>query len=62
MAKVVNLRMARKRKSRAVREADAEQNRVLHSIPMKQRKLKQDQIRLEQSRLDGHEIESQKDK
>ena len=56
MSNVVNLRMARKQKSRKEREATAEQNRALHSIPKKQRDLKKAQSKLEQARLNGHEI------
>ncbi|MFK5980714.1 MAG: DUF4169 family protein [Rhizobiaceae bacterium] len=54
MANIVNLRMARKRKSRKEREIEAEQNRALHSIPKRERDLKKAQSKLEQSRLDGH--------
>ncbi|MBL4726348.1 MAG: DUF4169 family protein [Rhizobiaceae bacterium] len=54
MADVVNLRMARKRKSRKEREVQADQNRTLHSIPKRERDLKKAQTQLEKSRLDGH--------
>ncbi|MBL4891380.1 MAG: DUF4169 family protein [Rhizobiaceae bacterium] len=46
--------MARKRKSRKEREVRAEQNRAIHSIPKRERDLKDAQAQLEKSRLDGH--------
>ncbi|PCI05479.1 MAG: hypothetical protein COB78_02440 [Hyphomicrobiales bacterium] len=54
MTNIVNLRMARKRKSRNEREVRAEQNRALHSIPKRERDLKEARLQLEKSRLDGH--------
>ena len=56
MGEVVNLRMARKRASRKIREDEASANRALHSIPGKLRREARDERAVEDRRLEGHRI------
>jgi len=57
MARIINLRTARKRKNRQRAEKDAEGNRVLHSIPKKQRDAAKQRALSERHRLEGHRLE-----
>ena len=57
MGEVVNLRMARKRASRKIREDEASANRALHSIPGKLRRRAREERSTEERRLDGHRRE-----
>ena len=54
MGDVVNLRMARKRKARGEREAQAEQNRITHGVSRAERALTGNTRSLEAARLSGH--------
>ncbi|MCV0396484.1 MAG: DUF4169 family protein [Rhizobiaceae bacterium] len=57
MAEIVNLRMARKARARAEREADAERNRIAHGLTRVER-VKAAAERAAGSRaLDGHRRE-----
>lgn len=57
MAGIVNLRMARKRRARAEREAQADRNRLEHGVPKALTEKAQAERRLAQQALDGHRRE-----
>ena len=57
MAKIVNLRMARKRNARAEKERKADENRAAHGLPKAERqRLKAEGDRAKTS-LDSHRLE-----
>ncbi len=62
MAEIVNLRMARKRLARKAKEATAQDNRVLSSIPGKLRRREEEIRRIEQARHEGNRIERPEDR
>ncbi|MBZ8135222.1 DUF4169 family protein [Afifella sp. IM 167] len=54
MAEIVNLRMARKAKARAIKEAAAEESRVRHGLSRAER-LAADRVRQQETRhIEGH--------
>ena len=57
MAEIVNLRQVRKRKARADKEADAEQNRVAHGLSKTERRKTKDARSRAEQRLDGKHLE-----
>ncbi|MBC8036505.1 MAG: DUF4169 family protein [Rhizobiales bacterium] len=57
MADIVNLRLQRKRKARAVKESEATANRAKFGTPKGERKLAQAKRDREEKHLDDHEIE-----
>ena len=57
MAEIVNLRMARKRAARKAKEATAQENRALSSIPGRQRRREDAIRRIEETRHEGNRIE-----
>jgi hypothetical protein len=57
MAKIVNLRLARKRKERKTDEAAAAENRVRHGASRAERAGEVKRREAETKRLDGHEVE-----
>lgn len=56
MAEVVNLRLARKAKARAGREADAAANRAAHGRPKAERDLAEARAELEIRRVEAHRL------
>jgi hypothetical protein len=54
MAEIVNLRMARKQRSRANREVEAARNRAAFGRPASERKASKITASNEQNRLDAH--------
>ncbi|MFZ1813923.1 MAG: DUF4169 family protein [Rhizobiaceae bacterium] len=62
MAEIVNLRMARKRTARASKEAEAEHQRALHSLPARTRKQATRESRRAEQQLDGLQREPDKRK
>ena len=57
MAEIINLRRARKAKSRADEAARADDNRVVFGRPKKQKTLQQRRTVLETDRHEGHRLE-----
>jgi hypothetical protein len=57
MVEVINLRRARKAKSRAEKEKTAEANRIAHGTPKALRKLSETQKNKTEQRLAGHRLE-----
>ena len=57
MGEIVNLKLARKRKAREVKEVEASANRAKFGTPKAQRKLTEAEQDLELKRLDSHKIE-----
>ncbi len=54
MGEILNLRMARKRKARAEREAEAAKNRVAHGLNRAEKQLAESRRALQIARLDAH--------
>ena len=54
MAEIVNLRMARKRKARAGREAEAAENRVLHGRSKAEKERDRANGEKDRNFIDGH--------
>lgn len=54
MAEIVNLRLVRKARTRAERQAEAERNRLLHGRPKAERRLSASEREAAERRLDGH--------
>jgi hypothetical protein len=54
--KLINLRLERKRKTRAVARDKADANAARHGRPKAARTLRSAQDKLEQRRLDGHRL------
>lgn len=54
MAEIVNLRMARKKRAREAREAEASQNRIAFGRPKAEREAAALQARADKAHLDGH--------
>ena len=54
MGEIVNLRMVRKRKARAEREAAAEQSRLSHGLNRAQKQLAESRRALQIAKLDAH--------
>ena len=61
MAEIVNLRRARKAKTRAEKEKAADANRVLHGTPKAVRKLSEAQKNKAEQRLADHRLEKNED-
>jgi len=57
MAEIINLRRARKAKTKAEKDKTAEANRVLHGTPKHLRKLSDAQKDKADQRLSGHRLE-----
>lgn len=54
MGEVLNLRQARKRKARAERDREAQENRVRHGLPGHEKRRQRSQRGLDETRLDGN--------
>ncbi|CAN7292978.1 DUF4169 family protein [Bosea sp. LjRoot237] len=61
MAKIVNLRRARKARDRATAEAQAAQNRIEFGRTKAERKLTEAEKTLAERRLEGHRLTDDKD-
>jgi hypothetical protein len=61
LAEIVNLKRARKAKSRAEKEKTAEANRIAHGTPKVLRKLSKAQENKAEQRLAGHRLEKSED-
>ncbi len=57
MGEILNLKLHRKRKARAVRESEAAANRTKFGSAKDDRKLTDAKRELESKRLDGHKLE-----
>jgi hypothetical protein len=57
MAEIVNLRLARKRKAEAEKQAEAAGNRAAFGRPKRERKLTEAERRRETKKLDGHKLD-----
>jgi Domain of unknown function (DUF4169) len=60
MAEIVNLRRARKEKSRAAKDERAEENRARFGVPKKERELTKARTALGEKALEAHRLESDK--
>ncbi|MGH6926555.1 MAG: DUF4169 family protein [Propylenella sp.] len=57
MSEIVNLRQARKRKRRAVKEREAAANRAAHGVPSAEKRAARATEALAEKRLEGHRRE-----
>jgi hypothetical protein len=62
MAEIVNLRRARKAKTRREKETEAEANRAKFGTPAAVRKLNEAREELAAKRIDAHRIETENEK
>lgn len=58
MAEIINLRQARKRRTRAERSAEADANRARHGQPKAVRELDAARRARDDARLEGHHIDA----
>jgi len=58
MGEVVNLRLARKRRERDVRESEADSNRIKHGLSKAEKTLASARRDQDARKLDGHRLES----
>ena len=61
MGEVINLRQVRKARARAEADAKAETNRIAFGTPKKAKTLQQKRKALEETRHEGHRLESLSD-
>ncbi|WP_336056765.1 DUF4169 family protein [Nitratireductor sp. CH_MIT9313-5] len=61
MADVVNLRVARKRKERALREEKAQENRIRYGRSKSEREIREKAAAREETHLEGHRLSRRDD-